>query len=56
MPDAITGQPEWADGYLLAPDKPGLGIEIDREAIMKYPFAVTELPHLRRVDGSVTNW
>jgi L-alanine-DL-glutamate epimerase-like enolase superfamily enzyme len=56
MPDAITGQPEWEEGYLLPPDKPGLGVEIDREAIKKYPFEMAELPHLRRVDGSVTNW
>jgi L-alanine-DL-glutamate epimerase-like enolase superfamily enzyme len=56
MPDVVLNQPVWEDGYLLPPEAPGLGIEFNREAIKKYPFSVTELPHLRRVDGSVTNW
>jgi L-alanine-DL-glutamate epimerase-like enolase superfamily enzyme len=56
LPDVVLNQPVWADGYLLPPERPGLGIEFDREAIKKYPFAMTELPHLRRLDGSVTNW
>jgi galactonate dehydratase len=56
MPDVVLNQPVWEDGYLLPPEAPGLGIEFDREAITKYPFDMTELPHLRRTDGSVTNW
>jgi L-alanine-DL-glutamate epimerase-like enolase superfamily enzyme len=54
--DVVTGQPEWVDGYLLPPTRPGLGIEFDREAARKHPFQMVELPHLRREDGSVTNW
>jgi len=54
--DVIIGQAEWEDGYILAPDKPGLGIEFDREAAKAHPFQKTELPHLRRLDGSFTNW
>ena len=56
LPDVVLNQPVWQDGYLLPPDAPGLGIEFDREAIKRYPFEMTELPHLRRSDGSVTNW
>lgn len=56
MPDVVLNQPVWEDGYLLPPTSPGLGIEFDREAIKKHPFEMQELPHLRRVDGSVTNW
>lgn len=56
MPDAILNQPEWEDGYLLPPRAPGLGIEIDREAIQNYKFEMTELPHLSYPDGSVANW
>jgi len=56
MPDVVLNQPVWEDGYLLPPTAPGLGIEFDRSAIKKYPFDITELPHLRRTDGSVTNW
>ncbi|HXF61649.1 MAG TPA: galactonate dehydratase [Caldilineaceae bacterium] len=56
LTDVVPVQPEWEDGYLLPPKRPGLGIEFDREAAKRYPFRMTELPHLRRLDGSVTNW
>jgi len=56
LPDVVLNQPEWEDGYLLPPTAPGLGIELDREAIKKFPFVMQELPHLRRIDGSVSNW
>ena len=54
--DVVPVQPEWEDGYLLPPTRPGLGIEFDREAARKHPFQMTELPHLQREDGSFTNW
>lgn len=56
LTDVVPVQPEWKDGYLLPPTRPGLGVEFDREAAKKHPFRMTELPHLRRLDGSVTNW
>ncbi len=56
MPDLVRNQPEWEDGYLLPPTAPGLGIELNAEALSKYPFEMGELRHLRRPDGSVTNW
>ena len=56
LSDLISNQPEWQDGYLLPPKAPGLGIEFNPEALGKYPFEMSELTHLRRADGSVTNW
>ena len=56
LPDMVPVQPVWEDGSLLPTDLPGLGIEFDREAARKRPFTMQELPHLRRLDGSVTNW
>ena len=56
LPDLVVNQPQWEDGYLLPPTAPGLGIELHMDALRKYPFEMTELPHLRREDGSVTNW
>ena len=56
LTDVVPVQPEWEDGYLLPPMRPGLGIEFDRAAAQQYPFQLSELPHLRRLDGSVTNW
>jgi galactonate dehydratase len=38
------------------PDGPGLGVEIDVEAIKALPVSYWECPHLTRSDGSVTNW
>src|SRR4029078_11387409 len=37
-------------------DQPGLAIEINKAAIQVESFRFWEAPHLRRRDGSVTNW
>ena len=37
-------------------DRPGLGVEVDEERVKKQTFKFWEAPHLRRADGSVTNW
>jgi L-alanine-DL-glutamate epimerase-like enolase superfamily enzyme len=56
MTDVFPVQVEWDNGYLLPPSRPGLGIEFDREAARKQPFQMTDMPRLRRLDGSLTNW
>lgn len=56
LTDVVPVQPEWEDGYLLPSERPGLGIEFDREAARRHPFQMHEPPHLRRLDGSFTNW
>jgi len=56
LADVVPEQPRWEDGYLLPPESPGLGIAFDREAARRHPFQMTRLPHLHRIDGSVTNW
>jgi galactonate dehydratase len=56
LTDVVPVQMEWKDGYLLAPTRPGLGIEFDRAAAKAHPFQMFELPHFRRTDGSFTNW
>jgi galactonate dehydratase len=41
------------------PSEPGLGIEVNEDEVRrlaKEPFRYSEMPHLRRRDGSVTNW
>ncbi|MCL5611489.1 MAG: mandelate racemase/muconate lactonizing enzyme family protein, partial [Chloroflexi bacterium] len=38
------------------PTRPGLGVEFDEEAALKYPLKIHEHPHLLRPDGSYTNW
>jgi galactonate dehydratase len=56
LSDVVINPPRWEAGYLLPSDAPGLGIEFDRDRIGNYPFEISELPHLRRADGSFTNW
>ena len=56
LTDVVPVQPVWEDGYLLPPTAPGLGIEFDRAAARAHTFQVHEPPHLRRLDGSFTNW
>ena len=36
--------------------RPGLGVEVDEALVRKQSFRFWEAPHLRRTDGSVTNW
>jgi galactonate dehydratase len=54
-PDVFPVQPELTDGRLTLLDLPGLGVEVNEEALGE-PFRPSEMPHLRRPDGSVTNW
>jgi len=35
---------EWDDGYLIPPEKPGLGIELDRDAFERYTDTYREEP------------
>jgi galactonate dehydratase len=56
LPDVIPVQSEWAEGYLLAPTRPGLGIELDREAAKQSPYKEIVPPQVRRLDGSLANW
>ena len=33
------------DGYILIPDKPGIGIEVNEEEIAKHPYVPRNLRH-----------
>jgi len=41
---------------IQVPETPGLGVEVNEEYISAQSFKFWEAPHLRRRDGSVTNW
>jgi galactonate dehydratase len=56
LTDVFPVQIAWRDGYLLPPTLPGLGVVWDRAAAAAHPFRPIEPPHLRRRDGSFTNW
>ncbi len=56
LTDVVPVQIEWEDGYLLPPQRPGLGVEFDREAAKKYPMQEQHRIILHREDGAFTNW
>jgi galactonate dehydratase len=49
-------QPQLRGAVYDVPTAPGLGVEVDEEAVKRQTFKFWEAPHLRRNDGSVTNW
>jgi galactonate dehydratase len=40
----------------VVPDTPGLGVDVDEAFARRQTFQFSEPPHLRRRDGSYTNW
>jgi len=56
LTDVCPVQIDWADGYLLPPTRPGLGIEFDAAAARAHPYQECQAPLLRREDGAFTNW
>lgn len=57
LPELFPVQVPFADGHLLPPTSPGLGIEFDETAIAKYPpLSDGRTPQFLRADGSFTNW
>ena len=49
-------QPKLKGSDLTVETKPGLGITIDETLLKRQKFEFWEAPHLRRRDGSITNW
>jgi L-alanine-DL-glutamate epimerase-like enolase superfamily enzyme len=57
MREIFPIQPEIIDGYFEVSNRPGLGLEFDESAALRHTTTrLTELPHLRRGDDSVTDW
>jgi galactonate dehydratase len=54
--DFFPVQPKLEGSTFIVPDGPGLGIEVDEERLARQEFRYWEAPHLRRRDGSYTNW
>jgi len=55
-PEIFPVQVELDGPVYPVPDTPGLGVEVDETAITNQRPVHVEAPHLRRSDGSVTNW
>jgi galactonate dehydratase len=52
----FTSQPKLDGAVHPVGDAPGLGVEVDEAAVKEQSFKFWEAPHLKRRDGSVTNW
>jgi galactonate dehydratase len=49
-------QPRLSGAVYEVGDAPGLGVEVDEALVKRQSFKFWEAPHLRRTDGSFTNW
>jgi galactonate dehydratase len=49
-------QPQLEGSHFPVPETPGLGVEFNEQLAAKQEFKFWEPPHLRRRDGSYTNW
>jgi len=56
LTDLFPVQVPFEKGYLLVPERPGLGIEFDESVVAKYPYEPGRRPEFWRLDGSMTNW
>jgi galactonate dehydratase len=54
--DLLTEPLEMKDGYCVAPDKAGLGVEVDWEKVAARPYKGWDRPIFRHDDGSVADW
>lgn len=52
----INNQPVLEQTHYVVSDAPGLGISVNEELLTEESFKYWEAPHLKRRDGSVTNW
>ena len=51
---AVVKHPvEVKDGYFVTPETPGIGVELDENAIKEYPFTQQGFPPPIRPDGSI---
>ena len=46
----------YKDGFAMIPEGPGLGIEVDEEAVRARPYTPKDTPLLLHDDGSVVDW
>ena len=57
LTDAFPVQVPWESGYLLPPERPGLGIEFNEDALADVSTQAYGPPHgYQRDDGAYTNW
>jgi galactonate dehydratase len=53
--DLVDNPPVRDGGYLVVPDRPGIGLEINEDALAKYPYRPHTIRGTFREDGSVAH-
>lgn len=57
--EVAEGQPEFSNGYIIVPEKAGLGIEVNEMIAAKHPYRQEPLEIIRAArtfDGTVVHW
>ena len=54
--DVFKGIPALEDGYLTVPDRPGLGIELNDEALKHFPPSISQRPAIVGRDGGLRDY
>ena len=54
--DLVDAPVEREGGYLLLPQRPGIGIELNEEAFPRYPAVPYDRPPLINPDGSLREY
>jgi galactonate dehydratase len=54
--EIFPAQVKLENAHYIVPSTPGLGVEVDEKRLAREAFKFWEAPHLRRRDGSFTNW
>jgi galactonate dehydratase len=54
--EIFPAQPTLEGTRFPVPTTPGLGVEVNEEALAAIPFRFSEFPHQRTPDGAHTNW
>jgi galactonate dehydratase len=56
LDEVFSLRPTVTNGRAVPSESPGLGVDVDRAAARRLSARALERPHLRRPDGSFTNW
>jgi galactonate dehydratase len=54
--DVVSGVPLIVDGYMVPPEAPGLGIEVDEAAAAAHPYEPEPQYRWFHEDGGVAEW
>lgn len=53
--DILDHPSERQGGYILVPDRPGIGVEIQEDQLAKYPYQPKKITGVFQADGSVAH-